>query len=79
MSHSSAYFSVGKIAGKHDSNELKRGLDALPGVMSVSINSAKNQISVDFDDTGVTQNKIQRKLEDLGYHIESVTMEQITE
>lgn len=47
--------------------------------MSVSINSAKNQISVDFDDTGVTQNKIQRKLEDLGYHIKSVTMEQITE
>ena len=69
MANESAYFNLDNIDGKHDVKEIKRVLDALPGVASVSVNAETNQVAVDFDSTGVQSDRIQSKLEKAGYTI----------
>ena len=55
MAKESAYFTVGGISGKHDVKEIKRGLDTLPGVLSVSVGGGR--VAVDFDTTGTRREK----------------------
>ena len=71
MSKESAYFQIKDITGKHDTKELKRELDTFRGVTSVSINAEKNTLAVDYDNTGVTCNRLEKRLEQLGYQVES--------
>ena len=70
MAQDSVYFSVNKAVGLHDTKTLKRALDALPGVTSVSINKEQGSVAVDYDSTGVSQREIAEKIEILGYPIE---------
>lgn len=79
MAHESAYFSLGRTDGKHDAKTLKKGLDALPGVMSVSVNLKNGNVAVDYDDTGVTQAQIQRQVEALGYTIDALNIDRLTD
>ena len=74
MAHESAYFKLGRTDGRHDAKALKKGLDALPGVMSVSVNLKNGNVAVDYDDTGVTQAQIQRQVESLGFAIDSLNI-----
>lgn len=69
MSKASAYFSLGDINDKHDENAIKRELDALPGVLSVSIDDTSGRVAVDFDTTGVQSDRIGKQLEKMGYTI----------
>ncbi|MBC8547260.1 heavy-metal-associated domain-containing protein [Clostridiaceae bacterium NSJ-31] len=69
MSKASIYFTVNKVDGKHDVKQMKRGLDALPGVISVSVNESTNRVAVDFDTTGVQTARIGKQLEQMGYKI----------
>lgn len=68
MAKASAYFTVGGISGKHDVKDIKRGLDTLPGVLSVTV-SNESRVSVDFDTTGVQSDRIEKQLADMGYQI----------
>ena len=68
MAKESAYFTVGGISGKHDVKEIKRGLDTLPGVLSVSVGDG-GRVAVDFDTTGVQSGRIQKQLADMGYPV----------
>lgn len=76
MAQDSVYFSVNKAVGLHDTKTLKRALDALPGVTSVSINKLQSNIAVDYDDTGVSRAQIRQKIELLGYPIEATQQNQ---
>lgn len=69
MSKASAYFTLRSVDGKHDVKEIKKVLDALPGVLSVSVNDSSNHVAVDFDSTGVQGDRIQKQLEKSGYEI----------
>jgi copper chaperone CopZ len=69
MSKESAYFQISDITGNHDSKELKRELDAFHGVLSVSVNAEKNTLAVDYDNTGITCDGLERRLEQLGYQV----------
>ena len=75
MSKESAYFQISNITGNHDSKELKRKLDAFHGVLSVSVNAEKNTLAVDYDNTGLTCNRLEKRLEQLGYQVESCKTE----
>ena len=66
--HLSTYFSLEHPARSHDAKELKRELDTLPGVTSVSVSSG-GQLAVDYDATGVRQADILEKIQALGYHV----------
>ena len=65
MTKASACFTVGGISGKHDVKDIKRGLDTLPGVSSVSV-SNDGRIAVDFDTTGTQRDRIVKQLADMG-------------
>lgn len=68
MAHLSTYFSLEHPASSHDAKELKRELDTLPGVTSVSVSSG-GQLAVDYDATGVRQADILEKIQALGYRV----------
>ena len=59
--------SLDRNADRHDVKLLKRELDTLPGVTSVSVSSG-GQLAVDYDATGVRQADILEKIPALGYH-----------
>ncbi|WP_298029825.1 heavy-metal-associated domain-containing protein [uncultured Dysosmobacter sp.] len=71
MAHISAYFSLENAGDQHDVHRLKRELDTLPGVTSVSVNG-QGCLAVDYDSTGIRQADIQRKVQELGYHLRDV-------
>ena len=68
MTKANACFNVGGISGKHDVKDIKRGLDTLPGVLSVTV-SNESRVSVDFDTTGVQADRIEKQLADMGYQV----------
>lgn len=68
MAHLSAYFSLEDAAGKHDAALLKRELDTLPGVTSVSV-SDSGCLAVDYDTSGVRQEQILQKVQELGFQL----------
>ena len=67
MAKESAYFTVGGISAKHDVKEIKRGLDTLPGVLSVSVGGGR--VAVDFDTTGTRRDRIGKQLAEMGYPV----------
>lgn len=68
MAHLSTRFSLEQPADRHAVKQLKRELDTLPGVTSVSVSSG-GQLAVDYDATGVRQADILEKIQALGYHV----------
>ncbi|MDR2532601.1 MAG: heavy-metal-associated domain-containing protein [Oscillospiraceae bacterium] len=68
MSKASAYFIVNDI-GKHDIKKIKSDLDTLSGVISVSMNTVRNSVAVDFDTTGIRKNQLFAQIEKLGYDV----------
>ncbi|MCI8399876.1 MAG: heavy-metal-associated domain-containing protein [Oscillibacter sp.] len=68
MAHLSTYFSLENPANPSDEKRLKRELDTLPGVTSVSI-SPSGCVAVDYDTTGVRQAELRQKVEALGYEL----------
>jgi len=68
MAHLSTFFSLENAGGAHDEKLLKRGLDELPGVTSVSLNG-QGCVAVDYDSTGVRQEQIRQKVQELGYQL----------
>lgn len=68
MAKASAYFTLSGLDEKSDGKAIKRELDALPGVLSVSV-SDSGCVSVDYDTTGVHSAQIAQRLEKLGYQI----------
>lgn len=69
MSKASVYFTLGDLDDKHDIKAIKRELDTLPGVNSVSVSGSSNRVAVDFDTTGVQAERIEKQLEKMGYQI----------
>lgn len=78
MSKASVYFTVDRLSGEHNVKKLKRELDTLGGVSSVSVNEGDGNIAVDYDTSGVQQSEIQRMIEKLGYDIVGSRIEQHT-
>lgn len=69
MAKASVYYTLNKVDGKHDVKEIKRTLDTLPGVESVSVNGESGYVAVDFDTTGVLSERIQKQLEKAGFEV----------
>ncbi len=76
MSKASMYFELENLDGKHDAAKLKRQLDTLPGVISVSVNDDRKRVAVDFDTTGVNQKQIRQQLDGLGFTISGERFEE---
>ena len=75
MASASIYFTLDQIDGKHDVKRIKKTLDELPGVTSVSVNAETDSVAVDYDTTGVLSDRIQKQLERAGYTVTQVNLE----
>ena len=75
MASASIYFTLDQIDGKHDVKRIKKTLDELPGVTSVSVNTETDSVAVDYDTTGVLSDRIQKQLEKAGYTVTQVNLE----
>jgi len=75
LAKESVYYNLSDLSGKHDVKNIKKELDTFPGVLSVSVNEEKNSVAVDFDSTGVSAERITKRLEDLGYTVEDSKVE----
>lgn len=75
MSKESAYFKLNDLSRKHDTKDLKQELDTFRGVISVSVNTENNLLAVDYDTTGVTCDRLEKRIKQLGYQVESSTIE----
>ncbi len=68
----SAYFTIDDLGGKHGIYKLKRELDTLCGVLSVSVSEKTNSVAVDYDTTGESGESIREKIKNLGYVVSDV-------
>ena len=68
MAHLSTRFSLEHPADRHAVKQLKRELDTLPGVTSVSVSGGR--LAVDYDPTGVRREDILQKVQSLGFGIQ---------
>ena len=68
----SLYFEVKIVQDNHDLKQMKKGLDTLYGVLSVSVNQKAHRVGVDYDTTGVTGQQIEDYLNDRGYTVTNV-------
>jgi len=75
MAKESTYFQMKEITGTHDAKELKREMETFRGVISVSVNAGKNMLAVDYDNSGVACGTLEKRLEQLGYQVESFKTE----
>lgn len=69
MPNESAYFIIENVDSKHNLKDVKSGLDSLPGVSSVSVNIDSHLVSIDYDSSGVSYDKIENCLNKMGYQI----------
>lgn len=76
MPKESAYFIVNNLSGKHDTKVLKQQLDTFPGVISVSVSQQKKCVAVDFDNTGVNSDKLEKKICELGFDVSASKSEE---
>lgn len=71
----SIYFNVENFSGKQDLKRIKRGLDTLHGVTSVSVNAQDHRVAVDYDATGVDSRSVENCLHKLGYDFTRIAPE----
>ena len=69
MPKESAYFIAKSVDGKHDMKRIKRELDRLHGVTSVSVGLRHNLVCVDYDSSGASYDRIEHCLNGMGYEI----------
>jgi copper chaperone CopZ len=71
LSKASIYFSLKHREDQRDCEEIKRRLDSIPGVLSVSIGRDRDRVAVDYDTTGTGPDQLRGKLDECGCAVES--------
>lgn len=69
MANETANLIVENVSGKHDVKEIKRELDAIHGVTSVSVNEQRNLVCVDYDSSGASYDEIEHCLNTMGFSV----------
>lgn len=72
LSHHTVHFRVPSLWGKRGTAELKQKIENVGGVVSVSINSSINRISIDYDNLNTSCGKIKEIIEAAGYSSEVI-------
>lgn len=72
MSKQSAYFRVPDLGGDRGGHKLKKDLDSIPGVISVSVTTQTNKVAVDYDSTGTNSQKIKKQIQDSGFEAQLI-------
>jgi copper chaperone CopZ len=76
MAKASMYFDLENLDGKHDEKELKRQLNLIPGVISVSVADDNKRVAVDYDTTGANHEQLRKRIDGLGFTISGERFEE---
>ncbi|WP_283608934.1 cation transporter [Faecalispora anaeroviscerum] len=57
----------------HQIKKMKRSLDAIPGVLSVSANDKDGRVAVDYDSSGTDVSAIEKQLRGIGIDAELIS------
>ena len=71
MAKASAYFDLEGPQDKHEAARIKKQIDSIPGVISVSVNARSGRVAVDYDTTGTGPEQIRSQLSGCGCRIAS--------
>ena len=69
MSKESVWLNVEGMSCSHCEKRVKAALDAIRGVISVSVNLDEGKVAVDYDTTGVSEEQIKETIIEAGYEI----------
>lgn len=75
MSKASIYFDLEHPGNPNNCKQIKRRLDSVPGVLSVSISKEHDTVAVDYDTTGTGADKLRRELQNCGCAVRSEHIE----
>jgi copper chaperone CopZ len=67
MSKETVTFELPQMSQSHDPKELKKGIDTLHGIISVSVNAKSKKVAVDFDNTSTNSEEITNRIRELGF------------
>ncbi len=67
MSKASVYFSLGVGHQKSEIGHIRRALQQIPGVNSVSFSRNDGRLAVDYDNHGADVDRIESKMKEMGY------------
>lgn len=67
MPKNSIYFTLDSLSMNRGPKDIKKSLDCIPGVFSVSVNQQSKRVAVDYDDTGTTGKEIIAHIQKLGF------------
>ncbi len=70
VSKQSVYFKIPGLHGIHEIKQIKRDLDEIPGVLSVSANEQDDRVAVDYDSTGTNVSAIEKRLKGICKSVE---------
>ena len=71
-------FELEQAGGNRDAEKIKRDLDAIPGVLSVSVSRDCGRVAVDYDTTGPRPDELRDALASCGCGIASERREDHT-
>ena len=71
MSKASVYFDLKNPSGPRDCEVIKRQLNKIPGVLSVSINKDQDRVAVDYDTTGTGPDQLRGRLNEFGFEVQT--------
>ncbi len=71
MSKATVSFGLKHSENRRGCEEIKRRLDSIPGVLSVSIGRGRDRVSVDYDTTGTGPDCLRGRLKECGCDIEA--------
>ena len=77
LSKQSAYFRIPGLT-EADAGQIKRSLDSIRGVFSVSVNTSTRKVAVDYDSTGTDAERIRAKFEKSGYEAQLIANQDFT-
>lgn len=69
MAQVSIQYALDQELSTHEEETIKKSLDEFPGVKSVALNLQDGLLCIDYDDTGVKQEQLERRLDELGYSL----------
>ncbi len=69
MSKETVLLNVEGMSCLHCEKRVKEALDAIRGVISVSVNLDEGKVAVDYDTTGVNEGLIKKTIVEAGYEI----------
>jgi len=71
MAKETANIQVRGMSCEHCAKAVKKELDKIPGVMSVSVSVDEGTVSVDYDSTGTNLEQIKEGINEAGYEVDA--------